>query len=145
MKPSLFATILFASALGGTCFAQGAPTAPAAGAAAVTPAATPPTVQLKHGYDPNTVICKWTEEIGTRLGRSKVCMNRAQWEQQSRDAQDDLNDTVHRGRSGAGRGLGLDALIIMALCGSPHRSRSPARARVNGPRTDRRGRSRPGA
>jgi hypothetical protein len=101
MKPSLIATVLFASAVGGTCFAQNAPAAPAPGAPAVTPAATPPTAPPKHGYDPNTQVCKWTEEIGTRLGRSKVCMTRAEWEQQSRDAQDDINDTVHRGAEGA--------------------------------------------
>ncbi|HEY3951688.1 hypothetical protein [Phenylobacterium sp.] len=103
MKPSLFATILFASALGGTCLAQGAPAASPNGAAAPPAGPTPvaAVTPLKHGYDPNTQICKWTEEIGTRLGRSKVCMTRAQWDQQSRDAQDDLNDTVHRGAEGA--------------------------------------------
>lgn len=100
MKPSLIAMLLFVSVLGGTCFAQGAPTPPAAGptapTAAATPAATPPKALLKHGYDPNTVICKWTDEIGTRLGRSKVCLTRAQWEQESRDAQDDIYDTTQR-------------------------------------------------
>jgi hypothetical protein len=100
MKLNLFASVLFASALGGACFAEGAPAGSPAGspsaATAGAPGATAAATPLKHGFDPNTQICKWTDEIGTRLGRTKVCMTRAQWEQQSRDAQDDLNDTVHR-------------------------------------------------
>jgi len=97
MKLNLFATVLFASALGGACFADGAPAGSPSAATAGAPGATATATPLKHGYDPNTQICKWTDEIGTRLGRTKVCMTRAQWEQQSRDAQDDLDDTVHRG------------------------------------------------
>jgi hypothetical protein len=105
MKPSLFVAALVASALAGTCFADVAPTPPAAGDGATPPASpTPASAPLKHGYDPNVVICKWTDEIGTRLGRSKVCMTRAQWDQQSRDAQDDLSDTVHRGAEAAAPG-----------------------------------------
>jgi hypothetical protein len=104
MRPSLFAAVLLSSALafGGACFAQGAPAAAPTGAtgsnADATAAATTP---HKTGYDPNVVICKWTEELGTMLGRHKTCMTRAQWDQQSRDSQDQLNDAVQRGHEGA--------------------------------------------
>ena len=91
MKPSLVGVILLASALGGACFAQGAPAAsnpPSGATAAVTTA--------HNGYDPNVQICKWTETIGSRLDRHKICMTRAQWDQQSRDSQDQINDTERR-------------------------------------------------
>ena len=92
MKPSLFAVVLLASALGGGCLAQGAPAAsnpPSAANAAVT---TP----KKTGYDPDAQICKWTETIGSRLDRHRICMTRAQWDQQSRDSQDEINGTERR-------------------------------------------------
>jgi len=101
MKLGLSVAVLAASALAGTCFAQGAPAASTSAPQSTTPAAkaTPASVTtpMKHGYDPNTVICKWTEEIGTRLGGGKTCMTRAQWDQETRDSQDGLADSVDRG------------------------------------------------
>jgi hypothetical protein len=99
MKLKLFAAALMVSALGGVCFADVAPTSPPVAATptpsgqTVVAAATP----MKHGYDPNTQICKWTDQIGTRLGRAKTCMTRAQWEQLSRDSQDGLLESQNRG------------------------------------------------
>jgi invasion protein IalB len=102
MKLGLSIAVLAASALAGACFAQAAPAASPTAAQSTTPAAntTPASAAkpMKHGYDPNTVICKWTEEIGTRLGGGKTCMTRAQWDQLSRDSQDELNDTTQHGR-----------------------------------------------
>lgn len=104
MRPGLFAAILLTSALGGACFAQGAPAAAPTGAAPAnaapgpSDAASPP---HRSGYDPNVVICKWTEELGTMLGRHKTCMTRAQWDQQTRNSQDQLNGEVQRGKEGA--------------------------------------------
>ncbi|HEX4197058.1 MAG TPA: hypothetical protein VHZ26_06410 [Caulobacteraceae bacterium] len=102
MRPGLFAAVLLTSALGGACFAQGAPAAAPTGAAPANAAAgavaSPP---RKGVYDPDVVICKWTEELGTRLGSHKTCMTRGQWDQQSRDSQDQLNDSVQRGHEGA--------------------------------------------
>ena len=101
MKFALSAAVLAASALAGAAFAQGAPAPSPAAPQSTTPVAnTTPTPALtppKHGNDPNTVICKWTEELGTRLGGGKVCMTRAQWDQQTRDSQDGLADSVNRG------------------------------------------------
>jgi hypothetical protein len=95
MKPSLFAVALFAAgALGGTGLAQGAPAvSPSGGDAATQPAAAGP---HKVGYDPNSQICKWTEEIGTRLGRTRTCMTRAQWDELGRSGQEQLNDASRR-------------------------------------------------
>jgi hypothetical protein len=44
------------------------------------------------------MICKWIQELGSRLGGGRVCLTRAQWDKQSRDAQDQLNDTTQRDR-----------------------------------------------
>lgn len=38
----------------------------------------------KKGLDPDEVLCERVEEIGTRLGGSRVCMTRAQWAEQRR-------------------------------------------------------------
>ena len=102
MKFALSAAVLAASALAGAAFAQGAPAPSPAAPQSTTPVAnTTPTPALtppKHGNDPNTVICKWTEELGTRLGGGKTCMTRAQWDQEARDSQDQLNDVTAHGR-----------------------------------------------
>jgi len=101
MKFGLSVAILTAGALAGTSFAQTAPAPSLAAPQSTTPIANttpaPAAKPMKHGYDPDTVICKWTEEIGTRLGGGKVCMTRAQWDQQTRDSQDGLADSVNRG------------------------------------------------
>jgi len=101
MKFGLSLAVLATSALAGTCFAQGAPAPSPAAPQSTSPIAnttpTPAAKLMKHGYDPNTVICKWTEELGTRLGGGKTCMTRAQWDQETRDSQDGLADSVNRG------------------------------------------------
>ena len=98
MKPSLFAAALFAGALAGTGLAQAAPTASPSGAPTPPAGATQVAAASPHkaGYDPNVQICKWTEQIGTRLGRSKTCMTRAQWDELSRSGRDQLNDSTTR-------------------------------------------------
>jgi cytochrome c5 len=40
----------------------------------------------KNSHDPNTVICKREEEIGSRLGGTKTCHTRADWDQMARDS-----------------------------------------------------------
>lgn len=61
-------------------------------AATDTPAATPPAAQpaalhsAQNGHDPNQLICKREEVIGTRLGGHKTCHTRADWENIARDA-----------------------------------------------------------
>ena len=95
MKSRLFASVLLMSGLGGACFAQGEPAAPPS---TVTPPPAVTTPPLKHSNDPDAIICKWTEELGSRLGRSKVCQTRAQWDQLRRDSEDAIDDTTQRSR-----------------------------------------------
>jgi len=40
-----------------------------------------------EGPDPNQRICRSMGETGSRLGGTRVCMTRAQWEAQQRDTQ----------------------------------------------------------
>jgi hypothetical protein len=68
-------------------------------AAAATTSGTPPTSEApaaaaKASSDP--VICRWEEEIGSRLGNHKVCLTKSQWQQESFDSQDQINDTTRR-------------------------------------------------
>jgi hypothetical protein len=98
MKLRLFCVGLLTTALGGACLAQGAPAA-----ASSAPAAAPAAV-TRPRHDPDQMICKWVQEIGSRLGGGKVCMTRAQWDNQSRNAQDQLNDTTQRDREVSPRG-----------------------------------------
>jgi hypothetical protein len=64
---------------------------------AATPPATPasaqpkPTQTAKNRFDPNQVICKQEEDIGTRLGGHKTCMTRAEWAHQAQNAHDETN------------------------------------------------------
>jgi hypothetical protein len=60
-------------ALGGSVWAQTTPVAPA------TTAEKP------------KLICRSTDEIGSRLRKTRRCLTAEQWRQQSRDAQDDVD------------------------------------------------------
>lgn len=44
----------------------------------------------KKSSDPNRKICEKVEKIGTRLGAVTVCMTAAQWAEQKRDHQNDV-------------------------------------------------------
>lgn len=58
-------------------------------------AAVSPAGQAKKN-DPNQrVICKTQDEVGTRLGGKRICMTKAQWDQQSQDAHDSV-DNIQR-------------------------------------------------
>jgi hypothetical protein len=70
-------------ALSASAFAAADPTSaqtpqPAATAAAAT---APPT---KNAPDPNKLICKTTEVTGSRLGGSRTCLTRQQWDEMAR-------------------------------------------------------------
>ena len=65
------------------------------------PAATPATSASPVTVAPNpralsTVICKTVTYTGSRLGGTKTCMTREQWEHNERTAQDALNDSQLR-------------------------------------------------
>jgi hypothetical protein len=54
--------------------------------APATSATSQPAKPAKKVRDPNEVICKTIPEPGSRLGGTKTCLARADWEQQTRDA-----------------------------------------------------------
>ena len=45
-----------------------------------------PAHAAKNSHDPNQVICKREQQIGSRLGGQQNCHTRADWEQMSRDS-----------------------------------------------------------
>ena len=66
---------------------------PAWAAATDTPAAAPASAPqpgvlraAQNSHDPNEVVCKREEVIGTRLGGHKDCHTRADWANMARDA-----------------------------------------------------------
>ena len=59
-----------------------------AGTAATTATTDAAPPKHKSGRDPNEVVCKTTEVIGTRLGAGRICKTRAEWAQTRRDAHD---------------------------------------------------------
>ena len=76
---------------------NGAPmqaTFPATPTSSPSAAVAPPGRDKKN--DPNQrVICKTQDEIGTRLGGKRICMTKAQWDQQAQDAHDSV-DNIQR-------------------------------------------------
>jgi hypothetical protein len=55
----------------------------------------------KKTRDPNEVICEKQEEIGSRLGGTKVCKTRAEWAEERRVARQDIDKVqTQRGTSG---------------------------------------------
>jgi len=67
-----------------------AETTPSGDTAAPAAEAAPP--KHKDGRDPNEVVCKTTEVIGTRLGGGRICKTRAEWAETRRDAHDATDD-----------------------------------------------------
>jgi hypothetical protein len=48
------------------------------------------------GLDPDDQICRSIKDTGTRLGRTRVCMSRAEWAQQRRDTKQNVERTQTR-------------------------------------------------
>ena len=89
MTTSYFAALAAAAAFSmAAVSAQAAATdtpAPLAATQTASPHAAP------NDHDPNRVICKHEDEIGTRLGGSKICHTRAEWERIARNGSDLVN------------------------------------------------------
>lgn len=47
----------------------------------------------KGGPDPDRMICKTEEQIGSRLAKKKVCMTAAQWKEQRRLSRMEIDRT----------------------------------------------------
>jgi predicted secreted protein len=52
--------------------------------ALAAPAAADPGSSARKAKDPNEMICEKQQVLGSRLAAKKVCMTRAQWEEQRR-------------------------------------------------------------
>lgn len=67
-------------------------TAPAPAAAPVAPASTT-TASTAPAEDPNEIICRQSAApTGSRLGATRTCQTRREWEQAHQDAQDQLKN-----------------------------------------------------
>jgi len=68
----------------------------ATAALAASPASEPATAAVsnpgKDAGQPDKLICKTTDVTGSRLGGTKTCLTRAQWDKVSRAGQDYTND-----------------------------------------------------
>src|SRR5262245_5417071 len=86
MRQSVMAAFVggLALALAGAAFAE----PPASGD---SPASAKPAKPKKGS--PDEIVCKTTEQIGTRLGGGRICKTRADWNAGTRDAADQVNDT----------------------------------------------------
>jgi len=89
MRLAILAAAFVASALASAALAAEA-TQPATQQQPQQTAAPTPAKQDPH--DPNKVICKQVEEVGTRLGGQRVCMTRAQWNDEAWDNQHAMDD-----------------------------------------------------
>lgn len=55
----------------------------------------------KKTRDPNEVVCERQEELGSRLGGTKVCKTRAEWAEERRVSRQDIDKVqTQRGTSG---------------------------------------------
>ena len=92
----LIAVGLMAATLSATD-ASATPPTPATPAVAATPATAPTPPTTVAAADPqDQMICHRQAEIGTRLGSSKICKTRREWNAGDRDSQDVLNAAQKR-------------------------------------------------
>ena len=50
----------------------------------------------KEQPDPNKKICKYERETSSRIVSKKICMTRAEWDEQARTVRDDINGSRNR-------------------------------------------------
>ena len=55
-----------------------------AAALAQTSTVAPPTTKLGPNQDPNQIVCRTENEIGSRVNRRRVCRTRAEWAEHQR-------------------------------------------------------------
>jgi len=77
----LAAALLVSAAAVSAQAADTDPPATAVAPAAIFASPAAPARAVQNAHDPNRVICKREEEIGTRLGGYKACHTFAQWDQ----------------------------------------------------------------
>lgn len=57
----------------------------------------PPAKSSKRTFDPNRVVCKYSDETNSRLSRRKVCHTAAEWAEQRRLDQQYLRQNQRNG------------------------------------------------
>lgn len=77
--------------------ARAQPADPAAGANQPAPASTPAGTKASKAHDPNRIICRQEEEIGTRLGGQRICHTWSEWQAIARNSADALNSVQSLG------------------------------------------------
>ena len=86
--------------------AEDQPATPAQPAATTTPAttaATPATTPADpNAPDPNKVICKRQQVTGTRLGNTKICMTKKEWDDLAHQTARDLQGVQRQNPSRSG-------------------------------------------
>jgi hypothetical protein len=96
MKLALIFTLGIAALTSVPVLAEVAPTTAVAAAAPIAPA-----VQSRN--DPNRVICREEEELGSRVHKRRTCLTSAQWrELASQTGRDVDQHTAQGGRNGGG-------------------------------------------
>jgi hypothetical protein len=72
--------------------------------AADSPSSAPSQATAKADRPDDKVICKFVNTTGSRLSRNRLCQTRAQWDQMSHDAIDDINTGLGRATGDATNG-----------------------------------------
>ncbi len=89
--------------LTGACAQTGATSSTATGAeaapaAAVSETSAPAQMADASSTDPNRTVCKAITATGSRLGKTRVCKTKAEWDAQTRAAQEETQrNQVDRG------------------------------------------------
>ena len=95
--------VVFVVALTGAALADGA--APPPDPSAAPPVAalpTPPNVDANVSN--NTIVCKWTSVIGSRM-RDRLCLPKRRWKQMHQDGQDFMRNMGERSSGGQDHGI----------------------------------------
>mgnify|MGYP003576068641 CR=1 FL=1 len=50
----------------------------------------------KEQPDPNKKVCKYERDTGSRIVSRKICMTRAEWDEQARTVRDDISGSRNR-------------------------------------------------
>jgi len=98
--PAIFVAALAGAALADSSTPPPDPSAPAAPPVAALP--TPPDVD--DGVSDNTIVCKWTSVIGSRM-RDRLCLPKRRWKQMHQDGQDFMRNMGERSSGGQDHGI----------------------------------------
>ncbi|HWI77393.1 MAG TPA: hypothetical protein VNS53_09980 [Sphingomicrobium sp.] len=85
------------------------------GSPVVAQAATPVTqTRQVANIDPNRLICESEEQIGSRLGKHRVCLTAEQWKEKHRE-QREFTDTIQSGTYARDSAVQVQAPMLQGL------------------------------